>query len=266
MTGPVRESTRPAVHASRAGPLTTRGIVRTLIGAAVVGAFLAYGGAFGSGNLPLAPRFGLVIGLACAGSMIGMACFRLAGRLPLFNTGLWRQALGGGLIMIAPMALVIWVVNSIAIGRPLPRAALPEMTISVAVVCIAMSFLAVAFNRGAELMAMTAAAGDGGPPKFLDRLPPKLRGAEIYAVEAEDHYLRLHTSKGQDLILMRLADAISELQGIEGAQVHRSWWVARAAIAEAKRGDGRADLTLKDGAEVPVSRTYARQLREAGWI
>ena len=65
---------------------------------------------------------------------------------------------------------------------------------------------------------------------------------------------------------MRLSDAIDELDGIEGAQVHRSWWVARDAITEAVRGDGRATLTLKDGAEVPVSRTYARLLRERSWI
>jgi DNA-binding LytR/AlgR family response regulator len=65
---------------------------------------------------------------------------------------------------------------------------------------------------------------------------------------------------------MRLSDAIAELEGIEGAQVHRSWWVAREAIAQAVRGDGRATLTLQDGAEVPVSRTYARLLRERGWI
>jgi len=64
---------------------------------------------------------------------------------------------------------------------------------------------------------------------------------------------------------MRLGDAIEELQGLEGAQVHRSWWVARAAIADVRRGDGRAVLTLVSGAEVPVSRTYAPQLRAAGW-
>jgi DNA-binding LytR/AlgR family response regulator len=104
------------------------------------------------------------------------------------------------------------------------------------------------------------------PPKFLERLPLKLRGGEIWAVEAEDHYLRLHTSKGQDLILMRLADAVAELDGIEGMQVHRSWWVARSAIADAKRGDGRAILTLKDGSTVPVSRTYAGELRDRRWI
>ena len=104
------------------------------------------------------------------------------------------------------------------------------------------------------------------PPKFLARLPAQLAGAELYAVEAEDHYLRLHTSLGQDLILMRLADAIAELEGLEGAQTHRSWWVAKAAVADAERMDGRAMLTLKDGAEVPVSRGFAKALRAAGWF
>ncbi|HEV7386512.1 MAG TPA: hypothetical protein VGN89_16630 [Phenylobacterium sp.] len=37
-------------------------------------------------------------------------------------------------------------------------------------------------------------------------------------------------------------------------------------MTDARRGDGRATLTLQDGAEVPVSRTYARLLRERGWI
>ena len=59
---------------------------------------------------------------------------------------------------------------------------------------------------------------------------------------------------------------MTELEGIEGAQTHRSWWVAKDAVEAAKRGDGRAVLTLKGGAEVPVSRAYARGLREAGWF
>ena len=85
-------------------------------------------------------------------------------------------------------------------------------------------------------------------------------------MEAEDHYLRLHTSRGEDLILMRLSDALGELEGLEGAQTHRSWWVAKSAIGEVKRGDGRATIVLPNGKEAPVSRTYARALRKAGWL
>ena len=101
------------------------------------------------------------------------------------------------------------------------------------------------------------------PARF--RLPPRLRGATLHAVQAEDHYLRLHTDRGSDLILMRLSDAVAELEGLEGARTHRSWWVARDAVRDASRGDGRAALTLEGGLVAPVSRRYARALREAGW-
>ena len=109
-----------------------------------------------------------------------------------------------------------------------------------------------------------AATGDA-PPRFVDRLPLKLKGAEIYAVSAEDHYLRIHTDRGSDLILMRLADAVGELEGLEGAQTHRSWWVAKSAVVEVKRGNGRATLTLSNGLQAPVSRRFSAELREDGW-
>ena len=84
-------------------------------------------------------------------------------------------------------------------------------------------------------------------------------------MQSEDHYLRVHTDRGSDLILMRLADALQELEGLEGAQTHRSWWVARSAVRDVSRGDGRATLTLDGGLSVPVSRRYAKALRDAGW-
>ena len=64
----------------------------------------------------------------------------------------------------------------------------------------------------------------------------------------------------------RLSDAVAELEGIEGAQTHRSWWVAKSAVDSAHRADGRAILVLKSGAEAPVSRNYAKALRDEGWF
>ena len=96
-------------------------------------------------------------------------------------------------------------------------------------------------------------------------MPLKLRGAAIRAVQSEDHYLRIHTDRGSDLVLMRLSDALTELEGLEGAQTHRSWWVAKDAVRGVTRGDGRATLTLEGGVEAPVSRRYAKALRDAGW-
>jgi DNA-binding LytR/AlgR family response regulator len=59
---------------------------------------------------------------------------------------------------------------------------------------------------------------------------------------------------------------LAELQGIEGAQVHRSWWVARDAVSSSRRVDGRLVLVLRNGTETPVSRTFTRALKEDGWL
>ena len=101
---------------------------------------------------------------------------------------------------------------------------------------------------------------------LIDKLPARLKTAQIQALAAEDHYLRVHTDRGEALILMRLSDAAAACEGLDGARTHRSWWVARAAVRDAVKADGRATLTLEDGVRAPVSRTYYPRLREAGWF
>ena len=113
----------------------------------------------------------------------------------------------------------------------------------------------------------TAAAEDANPVAgFLERLPVKYRTADLHAISSEDHYLRVHTSLGEELILMRLADAVRELDGAEGLQVHRSWWVAKSGVTDEKRVDGRRLLVLPSGTEVPVSRSYRGKAKDAGLI
>ncbi len=141
---------------------------------------------------------------------------------------------------------------------------LPDYVGPVFVVSLAMTLLnSLAHRRPVETHAGLVGAP---PPRFLERLPFKLKGADLHAVEAQDHYLRLHTSRGSDLILLRLSDAIAELEGIEGAQTHRSWWVARAAVQDVRKTDGRATLVLPGGVEAPVSRGFMAAIRERGWL
>jgi hypothetical protein len=260
MTERLREAPRPAVHASPPNPISWRVIGRVLLVATAIGTVLSLFGPF-RGLEPFLRRAAEIYAYCWSGSLLGLVCARLLFRLGLGRYGAWAIGIGTGLVMAAPMAAIVWVGNSLAMGRPLPNAELPTMVWDTLLICVAASALGVLTNRRQPMTEASAT-----PPKFLERLPLKLRGGEVWAVEAEDHYLRLHTSKGQDLILMRLSDAVAELEGIEGAQVHRSWWVARDAIADARRGDGRATLTLKDGSQVPVSRTYAAMLRDRNWI
>lgn len=101
---------------------------------------------------------------------------------------------------------------------------------------------------------------------FLERLPVKFKTADLYAISSEDHYLRVHTSLGEELILMRLADAVRELSSADGLRVHRSWWVAKSGVVEEKRIEGRSLLILTSGTEVPVSRSYRAKAKDAGLI
>lgn len=100
--------------------------------------------------------------------------------------------------------------------------------------------------------------------RFMDRLPAYPGGA-LLALEAVDHYLRVHRENGNVLIYMRLADAISELQGSDGLQVHRSWWVAGGAVIQSQRQGARTILRLANDLVVPVSRTYVMAVRQMGW-
>lgn len=232
--------------------------------AAIAAVFLALAGAFGTGQAPLWARlvYWLVMCLsgAAAGAAVGAA---------VQTSGLTerRPFVGGAVITLGvalPGTLYVWAMSSLMFGRLPAPPALPRYFLPVLLITAAIT--AINFLVARRPVQTHAAPSEAAPPRFLDRLPPRLRGATLHAVEADDHYLRLHTSKGQDLILMRLSDAVAELEGVEGAQTHRSWWVARAAVVEARRGDGRAVLTLAGGVEAPVSRAYAKALREAGWF
>jgi len=98
---------------------------------------------------------------------------------------------------------------------------------------------------------------------FLERLPVKYRSADLYAVSSEGHYLRVHTDRGSHLILMRISDAIRELKNADGLQIHRSWWAARAGIADVKREKGRHMLVLKNDEVAPVSRSFLPAVKSA---
>jgi len=107
---------------------------------------------------------------------------------------------------------------------------------------------------------------EGGDPdaRLMLRLPPEKRGELLY-MSMQDHYVEIVTAKGRELVLLRLADAIIEAGSTNGIQVHRSHWVAFSAISSIKRDGGKAAVVMTDGTELPVSRTYAKTLREAGY-
>lgn len=138
---------------------------------------------------------------------------------------------------------------------------------SVALLCLPLQFVLHLLMRQPDLAPPVSgpppsAAGTSGLP-LLGRLPAHL-GDRILCLKTDDHYLEVHTELGQALILMRMADAERALAG-EGLRVHRSWWVARTAVACAKLRGGRLMLVLSNGLEVPVSRDRRRLIEAEGW-
>lgn len=103
-------------------------------------------------------------------------------------------------------------------------------------------------------------------PAIFERLKPKFRNAEIFALMAEDHYVRVITSNGDDLILMRLSDAVKELGDLKGLSTHRSWWVAESGVKSTHKADGKITLELHNGQKAPVSRSKAKTVKDAGWV
>jgi len=99
---------------------------------------------------------------------------------------------------------------------------------------------------------------------LFDKVPPHL-GNDIMCLRMEDHYLRVYTSKGNALILMRMSDAAKMLGAVDGMRVHRSWWVARSAVARAKIERSNLLLVLHNGLEVPVSRERRAFLEANRW-
>lgn len=101
---------------------------------------------------------------------------------------------------------------------------------------------------------------------FRLRLSAKRRIARLIAIEAHDHYLKVHTDAGSELIALRFKEAMAELSMAHGWRVHRSWWLAADAVERVQWRRGVGEARLVGGLTAPVSRTYSPILKEAGWL
>jgi hypothetical protein len=248
-----------------AGPVRDylRGYWRSHAVAAAAGLFLALVGALDTGATPLLDRLIFWLVLLEAGTLCAILVSAIASQRPRIGESVVLRWGVTTLAVTAPMALLSWGLARLVFAWGAP----------VGIAFFAWASFLVTGAMAALMMAIgTPGRATQGMPartsevKLRERLAPPFRGAKIYAVSAEDHYLRVHTSAGSTLILLRLADALAELDGIEGAQVHRSWWVARAAILGALRDGRKLNLKLKGEIEAPVSRPNIKALQDSGWV
>ena len=103
-------------------------------------------------------------------------------------------------------------------------------------------------------------------PRLYGRLPEGTTG-RIMRLTVRDHYVIVCLDTGQEhRLLMRLADAVDEMEHVEGFLTHRSHWVAKESIHTAGKRDAREFLRMTCGAEVPVSKTYRSNVEQAGFL
>jgi DNA-binding LytR/AlgR family response regulator len=181
----------------------------------------------------------------------------------------WPRAILGALLAGLPVTVVVLAVNSVAYQRIIPAEAL-QIWLYVELVVLVVTLALVAIKDVMAGAAATAASTTAPelppvPPPILERVPLPQRGA-LLALSVEDHYVDIVTERGKTLVLMRLADAIRETGDVPGLQVHRSHWVATAAVVKAHRSEGKVTLELSNGMRLPVSRGYLPAVKDAGLV
>jgi hypothetical protein len=232
-----------------------------------LGLLLGFAGPFGTNPAYDRPvRYAFWLGLTA----FGYLCVLVAGgvfrsspaiaRLP----GWARLILAATLSSVPQTLAVAWVFSLLEPGRVTGPAQLPALFFAVLAIQLVIAFVASLVARSFE-PAAPAADEEAAASPFLDRLPPHFRG-DLIALEAQDHYLKVHAGSGSTLVLSRLSDAVAQLRGIDGLQVHRSWWVADSAVVGVERNGNRLSIKLRNGIAAPVSRTYLQAVRARGWI
>lgn len=90
----------------------------------------------------------------------------------------------------------------------------------------------------------------------LHRRLPEGVSHDIISLTVRDHYVEVTTTTGFHTLLMRLSDAVEELDGLPGERLHRSHWAAAAHLKGVTRRGQKRVAILSDARELPVSKSY----------
>lgn len=237
-----------------------------------VGLLLGFAGPFGSYPGFAAPtRYAFWLGLTIVGVATVLAADAVLSPARLRSHLLRTGAVA--LLSSVPMTFVVaWTISLIQAGRTYTPAQLVGLFWGVAAIqLLVVIATALASSKMGEEQPVDRVpiapplASQPTTPMFpgalLGKLPSNI-GSDIMALETEDHYLRVHTSGGSALVLMRMADAVELLDRQLGAQVHRRWWVSGSSVRGVRMDKQKMFILLKDDRLVPVGRTFASAVRQ----
>jgi hypothetical protein len=236
---------------------------------ALMGLFLALIGPFGTIEAPSGIRFAYWLVNIIGGGLIGIA---IDGALRRSVPRDWSRVLVVAVSMTPFVTLLVLGASTVILGHRRMFTWSNYVPLLWQVFVIALPVMAVrmvAWRRPERIVEEKTIVVPPLPEceaMFRQRLSAKRRTARLIALEAHDHYLKVHTDAGVELLTLRLSDAVRELGGAYGYQVHRSWWVSASTIEAVQWRRGSGEARLAGGLTVPVSRTYAPILRETGWL
>ncbi|SFJ58952.1 transcriptional regulator, LytTR family [Jannaschia pohangensis] len=179
--------------------------------------------------------------------------------------GPWLASACAGAVAGVAITFGVMAINAAILGYIPHRGAVLPLAGTVILITVVVTLVLDVIDREMARSTTTSGKSAAKPPTLLDRLPLEKRGA-LVSVSVEDHYVRIRTDKGEELVLMRLSDALRETGNVAGLQVHRSHWVALDQVTAARREGDRAVLTLRHGPEISVSRANLAAIREAGLL
>lgn len=254
-----------AVRASRNAGFLNAPLLSWFTTMLVGGFFLGWIGAMGSYQYALSFRLCLWLGLCAVAGMLALSIETILLRIGIEKRGIIVTGLSLTFSLAAAMTPIVYLLNSI--GEAQPIAAIPRyLANSVVISALLVSGRLMLGISRRKKPGTDSARVQTDHPALMRRLKQSLRDSDLYALKSEGHYVRVFTKDGDDLILMRLKDAIAEAKPVEGRQTHRSWWIARDAIKKVTNTSGKTEILTRGDQIVPVSRTNRPILIEAGWF
>lgn len=185
---------------------------------------------------------------------------------PLHKLGVFQSFAIAGLIGGVPIFLTVQLIALLlGIGSSNSWSELGILLGYCTVINVCICVLVAWFSSGDGQEEDLAGAAANTPPALLKRLPIASRG-QLSHLSMQDHYVEVFTDKGSALVLMRLADAILETRPLSGVRIHRSHWVAFESVASTRRERDRHIVVMKNGDELPISRSALARARDAGLL
>lgn len=176
----------------------------------------------------------------------------------------WARTLAAAAIAAAPGAFVVAFLEGAMRGMDITGPGLLRLYVYVFVLSGVTALIVSRLTRSrTRVLAEEPTLSDSSPsaPVATPSILGSRLGGEILSLTMEDHYLRIVSTVGEDLVLMRMADAERLLSGA-GWRIHRSHWVASRALDRVERNGRRRIAILSDGRSLPISHDRSAALEQ----